>query len=134
MAGERLYELVTGKGGKDSDYADVVYGTVISVNPLKVQIANNMVITDDFIELGRHIGKFKLQGKMKYKGSATSFQYHGHTGSASFSKAETNFPKKDFYLEIDNSLEKGDKVTLVRCDGGQRFYLLERTDKDGYGF
>lgn len=121
------------RGGNDSDYADIVYGIVISISPLKVQIANNMIITEDFIEIGRHIGKIKLQGKAKYRGSA-NMQYHDHSDTANISKAETEFPKKDFYLEIDNELEKDDKVTLIRCDGGQRFYLFERTDTDGFGF
>ncbi|GAA3626316.1 hypothetical protein GCM10022297_01050 [Lactobacillus hamsteri] len=134
MAGEQILKLLKSRGGKPSDYADIVYGVVKSTDPLKVQIANDMVITEDFIELGRHIGKIKLQGKLKSKGSLSGFQFHGHSGSASFSKSDIDFPKKDFYLEINNELEKDDKVTLVRCDGGQRFYLFERTDKDGYGF
>ena len=61
MAGKRLYELMTQRGGKPSDYTDVVYGTVISAKPLKVQLSNNMVLTDDFIVLGKHIGKAFLK-------------------------------------------------------------------------
>lgn len=107
MAGERLYELMTSKGGKDSDYADVVFGTVISAEPLKVQLANNMVITEDFIDLGRHIGKIKLAGKAKFSsGSMSGFSFHGHSGSASFSTYNADFPKKNFHLEIDNELKK----------------------------
>lgn len=34
MAGEYLMDLLKGRGGKDSDYADVVYGIVNSVKPL----------------------------------------------------------------------------------------------------
>ncbi len=102
MAGKRLYELMTKRGGKTSDYSDVVYGTVISAKPLKVQLSNNMILTDDFIVLGKHIGKFKLKGNIE--------------------------------LEIDNSLESGDKVTMIREDGGQQFYLFERIGEDGFGF
>ena len=102
MAGKRLYELMTKRGGKTSDYSDVVYGTVISTKPLKVQLSNNMILTDDFIVLGKHIGKFKIKGNIE--------------------------------LEIDNSLESGDKVTMIREDGGQQFYLFERIGEDGFGF
>ena len=101
MAGKRLYELMTKRGGKTSDYSDVVYGTVISTKPLKVQLSNNMILTDDFIVLGKHIGKFKIKGNIE--------------------------------LEIDNSLESGDKVTMIREDGGQQFYLFERIGEDGFG-
>ena len=114
MAGKRLYELMSQRGGKPSDYSDVVYGTVISAKPLKVQLSNNMVLTDDFIVLGKHIGKFKIKGKV--------------------TKHEHDEVKGNIELEIDNSLESGDKVTMIREDGGQQFYLFERTGGDGFGF
>ncbi|GMM13642.1 hypothetical protein LABF186_07570 [Lactobacillus amylovorus subsp. animalium] len=133
MAGKRLYELMTKRGGKPSDYSDVVYGTVISPKPLKVQLSNNMVLTDDFIVLGKHIGKFKLQGNAIMKGSA-DMTFHGHHDKANISKADLSFKKTSMYIEFDNSLEKGDKVTMIRLDGGQQFYLFERIGEDGFGF
>ena len=133
MAGKRLYELMTQRGGKPSDYSDVVYGTVISAKPLKVQLSNNMVLTDDFIVLGKHIGKFKLQGNAIMKGSA-DMTFHGHHDTANISKADLSFKKTSMYIEFDNSLESGDKVTMIREDGGQQFYLFERLGEDGFGF
>lgn len=133
MAGKRLYELMTKRGGKPSDYSDVVYGTVISPKPLKVQLSNNMVLTDDFIVLGKHIGKFKLQGKAIIKGIA-DMNFDGKEGKATITKSELEFKKKKMYIEFDNSLEKGDKVTMIRLDGGQQFYLFERLGEDGFGF
>lgn len=103
MAGERLLELINSQGGSDSDYADVVYGIVISTSPLQIQLSNSMVLDDNFIVLGKHIGKFKLKGKLK------TTEYNG--------KAE---------YEFDNSLKEGDKVTMIRSHGGQKFYLWER--------
>ncbi len=121
------------RGGKSSDYSDVVYGTVINTSPLKIQLSNNMVLTSDFIILGKHIGKFKLQGKAIMKGSA-DMTFHGHHEAADIKKANLEFKKKSMYIEFDNSLEKGDKVTMIREDGGQQFYLFERIGEDGFGF
>lgn len=106
MAGEYLIRLLNSRGGKDSEYADVVYGLVTSIKPLKVQLANNMVIDDNFIVLGKHIGKYKLDAKATIKGEKVTI--------------------KD--MEFDNSLKKGDKVTMIRMDGGQQFYLFEREE------
>lgn len=106
MAGELLTQMLNSRGGKDSDYADVVYGEVISDKPLKVQLSNNMVIDDNFIVLGRNIGKHKISGKGEVNGQKISFKG----------------------LEIDNGLKKGDKVTMIRMDGGQQFYLFEREE------
>ena len=106
MAGELLTQMLNSRGGKDNDYADVVYGEVISDKPLKVQLSNNMVIDDNFIVLGRNIGKHKISGKGEVNGQKISFKG----------------------LEIDNGLKKGDKVTMIRMDGGQQFYLFEREE------
>ena len=112
MAGERLIKMLQSRGGQDSDYADVVYGVVTSTEPLKVQLSNSMVIDDNFIVLGKHIGKFKLPGKATINGSDVI-----KTEKITF---------KD--MEFDNSLKKNDKVTMIRMDGGQQFYLFEREE------
>lgn len=109
MAGEQLYDMMASRGGSDSDYADVVYGVVTKVTPLKVQLSNSMVLTDSFITLGKHIGKYKLKGKV--------------------TKHAESKVKGDIEIEIDNSLKVGDKVTMIRGDGGQQFYLIEREGK-----
>lgn len=122
--GQQLIKMMSERGGTPSDYSDIVFGTVLKVKPLEVQLANDMVLTEDFLLLGKHIGKFKIQGKAVF------------SGSADISAAEVSFPKKEkMYIEVDNSLEKGDKLMLIRLDGGQQYYILERIDKnDEYGF
>ena len=112
MAGDLLIKMLKSRGGKDSEYADVVYGVVTSTEPLKVQLSNNMVIDDNFIVLGKHIGKFKLPGKATINGSDV------------IKNEKITF--KD--MEFDNSLKKNDKVTMIRMDGGQQFYLFEREE------
>lgn len=101
MAGERLLSMLNSRGGSPSDYADVVFGIVDSVSPLKITISNNMILDDSFIDLGKNITKLKREVKIDGE-------------------------KKE--IEIDNRLKKGDKVTLFRQDGGQSFYLFERED------
>ncbi|CCI81736.1 DUF2577 family protein [Lactobacillus hominis] len=134
MAGERLYKLMTSRGGSDSDYSDVVYGVVVSTKPLKVQLSNQIVIDDNFIILGKHIGKIKLAGKAKIKVKSHADQVGDKSGMRPDVDEEIDFPKQEYYFEIDNELKVDDKVTLIRADGGQQFYLFERKDKDGYGF
>lgn len=147
MAGDQLYKFIKAQGSKANEQADFVYGTVLSTKPLKVQISNSMVITEDFIELGKHIGKFKVQGKAHVKGkNKVTVKSHHDTiepisgnrptvdEETTINEEDLKFPKTEFYLEIDNSLEEGDKVGMIRGQGGQRFYLFERLGKDGFGF
>ena len=113
--GRGLYELMTQRGGSDSEYADLIYGTVVSASPLKFQISNTMVIDGNFITLGKNIGTYTLKGKATNKGKVTK-------GSAKGDIEMTS----DIEITVDNSLHTGDKVSLIRGDGGQRFYLFER--------
>lgn len=113
MAGERLFKFIADQHTPSGERTDLVYGVVTSVKPLKIQLANNLVLDDNFLVLGKHIGKFKVQGKTVMKGNSS---------------------EKEMYLEINNSLEKKDKVAMLRMDGGQQYYIFERLGEDGYGF
>ena len=119
MAGEWLLKQFKSRGGKDSDYADIVYGIVNSVKPLKVQLANNMILDDNFIVLGKHIGKFNLTGQYKVYANTD------HVGKESGNRPDVTEKVK---IEFDNRLKKGDRVTMIRMDGGQQFYLFEREE------
>lgn len=103
MAGERLLKRLHQRGGSDSDYCDLVTGTVISTSPLRVQLSNDMIIDDNFITLGKAIGKRKIIGTATIDGK-----------------------QQDITITVDNSLQVGDEVALIRSDGGQEFYLFER--------
>ncbi|RMC50824.1 DUF2577 family protein [Lactobacillus sp. ESL0225] len=124
MAGELLIKMLKERGGKDSEYSDVVYGVVNSIKPLKVQLANNIVIDDNFIVLGKHIGKFKLPGKAKIEVKSHSDQIGNVSGNRPTVSEDITFKE----MEFDNRLKKGDKVTMIRMDGGQQFYLFEREE------
>jgi len=106
MAGEKLLNLMNGRGGNDSDYSDIVFGTVISTSPLKIQISNQMVLTDAFLNLSREVTDYWL-------------------------KVEIEGDKRK--VKVLNALKDGDGVTMIRQDGGQQFYVLEKTEgeKDG---
>ncbi|WP_251948978.1 DUF2577 domain-containing protein [Levilactobacillus brevis] len=106
MAGERLLDMIKDRGGSDSDYADIVFGTVISESPLQIQISNQMVLSDAFLNLSESVTNHKV--KMKIDGDTKT-------------------------VTVLNALKKGDGVTMIRQDGGQQFYVLEKTggDEDG---
>ena len=110
MAGEQLIKMLTERGGSDSEYSDVVYGRVISTSPLRVQISNSMIIDDNFIVLGKHIGSFSMSGSL----------------TTTEEKPKSEKTTKPATFTFDNSLKVVDKVTMIRADGCQQFYLFER--------
>ncbi|WP_334328449.1 DUF2577 domain-containing protein [Companilactobacillus sp. HBUAS59699] len=122
MAGERLIQMMNAKGGSDSDYADIVYGKVINTDPLKIQTSNQMILTESFLILGRQVIKRKERIRVL-------------SHSDTIGEVSGNRPDVTETIEIDGSLQVDDEVTMIRLNGGQQFYVLERrndrSDVDG---
>ena len=51
MAGERLANQIKKSRVKDSELSDLVYGQVVNIAPLKIQVENRFEISTPFIEL-----------------------------------------------------------------------------------
>jgi hypothetical protein len=111
MAGEWILNQMNSRGGKPNEYADLVYGKVVSTSPLKVQLSNNMILTDNFLTLGLHVTKHKV--KVTYK-----------------DRTDTRDNDRTEEVEVDESLKAGDGVVMIRSDGGQSFFILEKTGGD----
>ncbi|UQS85870.1 DUF2577 domain-containing protein (plasmid) [Apilactobacillus apisilvae] len=99
MAGERLLELINARGGNNSEYADLVFGTVTSTSPLKIQYTEKIFLTDVFLILGKHV------------------QDHEETMLINGTEKK---------VTIKQALKTDDKVAMFRLDGGQRFYVFEK--------
>lgn len=57
---EWFVNRMNSQGGTDSDYADVLFGTIISGNPLKVKISNELVLDRTFLAITETAKKAKL--------------------------------------------------------------------------
>ena len=75
-------------------------GTVVSASPIRVQISQKLTLTDMQLIIP--------QGLTKYTVAVTD---------------EENVTKQ---LTIDNSLKNGDKVLLIRQDGGQKYAIIDK--------
>jgi hypothetical protein len=115
MAGEQLLNMMNSKGGKESEYADIMYGKVIEDNPLKIQTSNQMILSESFLVLGRQVTKRKEQVKIL-------------SHSDQIGEVSGNRPDIKETIEIDGTLIKGDEVIMIRFNGGQQFFVLERSN------
>jgi len=115
MAGEQLLNMMNSKGGKESDYSDIMYGKVISDSPLKIQTSNQMILSESFLVLGRQVTKHQERIKV--------LSHHDQIQDIS-----GNRPDVSEVIEIDGTLKKDDQVIMIRFNGGQQFFVLERTN------
>lgn len=80
---------------------DVVYGTVVSINPLKIQVHQRLVLEKEHLKLTKAVKDYSVE--MTVNGTKNTYTVH-------------------------NDLKNGDKVTMVRAHGGQQYIII---DKEG---
>lgn len=116
MAGEQLLGMMNSKGGNESDYSDIMYGKVIEEKPLKIQTSNNMILSESFLVLGRRVTKHKERIKV--------LSHHDQIENVSGTR-----PDVFETVEINGELKKDDQVIMIRFNGGQQFFVLERSNE-----
>lgn len=78
----------------------VVYGTVLSINPLEVQIDQKLTLREEHLKLTRAVMDHEVE--MSVIGGT-----------------------KQIY-KVYNGLKQGDKVTMFRVHGGQQFLIIDK--------
>ncbi|MEI7027908.1 DUF2577 domain-containing protein [Paenibacillus sp. y28] len=95
----------------------VMLGTVVSGEPLEIQVDQRFVLTSEFLMLPESLTPYEVQ------------LHHHHvytdqtTGGTATRITEEAMPDP---IVIRKKLEPGDKVLLLRMQGGQQFVVLDR--------
>ena len=82
--------------------ANIIYGTVISISPLRVQVDQKLILEKAQLKLTRAVKDYQ-----------TSISINGGTKQS---------------CTIYNALKVGDKVTMIMAHGGQQYIII---DKEG---
>lgn len=100
---------------------NVVYGTVISPKPLKIKIDQKITLTEEFLTLTRNVTDYETEVTVEW----TTEDRSGGGGDASFASHnhEVKGKKK---IKVHNALKTGEKVILLREQGGQNYIVLDR--------
>ena len=98
----------------NAQMCDVRYGTVTGTSPLKVSVTNQFVIPESLLVVPKHLTNYSVSVSMNWGTSQGADVDHSH--SVSGTKTMT----------IHNALKVGDKVALLRKQGGQSYYILDR--------
>jgi len=101
---------------------EIMYGTVKQINPLKVELnqklileENDLILTDNVIDFETEITVVEWLTENKSGGS----------GEAAFASHNYELKGKKKAI-VHNSLKSGDKVILLRVQGGQQFIVLNK--------
>lgn len=92
--------------------SNVQFGTVISESPLKIQVDQKLVLYSSMLILSRNVTDYEVFLKTKHVTKAADGHIH---------EIEGEFP----YIVL-NALKAGEKVILIRQQGGQKYYVIDR--------
>lgn len=84
---------------QNSQICDLRYGTVVSTSPIKVQITNQLTIPSALLVVPEHLTNHSIN----------------------ITNANGNET-----ITINNALKLNDKVALLRGQGGQSYFILDR--------
>lgn len=99
----------------------VCFGTVTSAEPLKIMVDQKKILSTAQLILTSNVRNHTVKMKVQHKTDAAS----GGFGDAAFSSHAHDYTgEKEF--EVLLGLKTGEKVILLRCDGGQKYIVLDR--------
>lgn len=106
---------------KASMPSGVYFGTVISASPLKISVEQKMTLSEKQLVLTRNVTNFKTTMTVNH----TTENKSGGSGDASFASHNHEYKGTKEFI-INNALQTGEKVVLIREQGGQKFIVLDR--------
>lgn len=113
------------KAALDAVYASnpsgIYFGTVISPSPLKISVEQKLTLTEKHLVLTRNVTNFKTTETISW----TSENKSGGSGDSSFASHNHQIQGTK-EITINNALKAGEKVILVRVQGGQKYIVLDR--------
>lgn len=109
---------------------NLLFGTVISASPLKIQVDQKAIYTEKMLVLTRNVTDYEVDMTVSHQ---TVVITHGHpvtdtyTGGGTAEDVDHNHPikgRKKF--KVHNALVVGDWVVLARIQKGKKFVVLDR--------
>lgn len=117
MSGERLYAVmkaIAGRANPEEDQADLLYGLVKTVQPLRIEIENKYTLEEDRLYLSPFCNRKTIR-----------LEINGHTHSTPDGSTGSGGAVNQV-VEIWRGLEVGDRVIMLRHGKGQGFYVMQR--------
>ena len=106
---------------ENAQMCDLRYGEVVSTSPLKVKVTNQFTLPSSLLIVPEHLTNHTVSVSLNWT-----------TESTSGGSEDTLFASHDHKLSgtktmtIYNALQTGDKVALLRKQGGQSYFILDR--------
>lgn len=96
------------------------FGVVISNNPLKISVDQKLTLRETQLMLTSSVRDYTVEMTVDHstENISSDDEYLSHNHAYKGRKKFT----------VHQGLKKGEKVLLLRCDGGQKFIVLDRVE------
>lgn len=104
------------------------YGYVTSTSPLEITVDQKKILTEAQLILTDAVRDYTVEmSTMVGASEAPHFteEESGGSGDASFASHKHKYQGRKKW-KVHNALKTGEKVILLRCDGGQQYIVLGR--------
>lgn len=119
--------------------ANMVFGTVISANPLQIQTEQKLPLTAAQLVLSRNVTDHTVFVSFDWTDEPAGSHEHPYSGDDDTSCSGTTdtagshshqiVSSESKTLTIHNRLKAGDKVILMQVSGGQKYIVIDRIGK-----
>ena len=110
-----------------SNPVNICFGTVISVAPLKILVDQKMILGTAQLVLTRNVTDFDAEISFNDQNIKQKFTTWDVGETIESSPSKIAFKEKIKHkITVYNGLKVGDKVILLREQGGQKYIVLDR--------
>lgn len=103
----------------------ILFGTVLSADPLQIQIDSKTTYTEKMLILTRNVTDYEVDIEVSHQ---TETDTHSHTcpdGTTSENE-HLHYYQGTKKIVMKNALEAGDQVVLARVQNGKRYLVIDR--------
>lgn len=100
---------------------DIVYGTVESIEPLKIRVDQKLLLEQEKLKLTRAVMDYEVEMTVDH----ITENRAGGSGDAAYESHNHEYKGRKKFL-IHNGLMVGDRVTMIRTHGGQQYLVINK--------
>lgn len=108
----------------------LLYGVVVGTNPIKINIEQKLTLEIDHLILTNSVKDFKIEVELNHLTEEDNFLDTNHTHpnviAAAFDSTHKHTIEGKKKLIVHLGLKQGEKVLLLRVQGGQKYIVIDR--------
>lgn len=103
----------------------ILFGTVISASPLKIQVDQKSIYTERMLVLSRNVTDYEVDMTVNH----TTEDNVGSSGTEALAPHNHAYVGQKTF-KIHNALKVGERVLLIRVQQGKKFVVIDRVRGD----